>query len=722
MTKKRILFSFLFLIATIVFGFTFYLGIILFGNYAIDDKDLVMNAATTIEDKNGEEITKLYVENRQLVSLEEVPEYVIQAFISVEDHRFYEHQGIDFRSIGRALYRDITTGGKVEGGSTITQQLAKNAFLSHDKTWLRKTKEVLIAINLEREYSKNDILELYLNRIYFGHGAHGIQAASKLYFDKDVSELTIDEGALLAALPKGPNYYSPIQHPERSKERRNLVLSLMEQRGYLSADAAVRYQGRTIPTDPTKMTANPAYLSYMDLVLEEAENYFHLSREEVLKGGYRIVVEMDPNLQEAAYDEFQNSNNFPQSTGKNEVEGSLVFIDNKTGGIVAAQGGREYIREGFNRVTAKRQPGSAIKPVAVYGPALESGEVHPYSLLKDELLDYDGYTPRNYNHQYSGEITMYDAVKHSANAPAVWLLNELGLDFAREHLKTQNIEVGNEGLAIALGGMETGVSPLQLAGAFRTYANHGEYSEPYFIREIYDRNGELVGERSVEAVEVLSPQTAWYMTRMLEAAIESGTGAYGHYDGPLAGKTGTSSHHLVEGGAKDIWFAGFTPDISGAVWMGYDRSDEEHYLTVGSEVPTTLFKDILVKASTNDPNRSTAFEKPVGVEDMQEPIRFVTIDDLSANLSVGWRGMNVNLEWSGSEDQRLHYFIYEKTNNSYEKVGEVAGVNEYTVQGVNLFSDSMYVVVPYNPQIDREGEASNIAKAKFRLFSQRDTS
>ncbi|UCZ54333.1 PBP1A family penicillin-binding protein [Bacillus shivajii] len=723
MSKKRVVFSFLFVVSVFVIGFTLYLGIILFGNYVIDDKQLVMNAATTIEDPNGEEITKLFVENRQMVSLEEVPEHVLHAFLSVEDHRFYDHQGVDFRAIGRALYRDIIARSKVEGGSTITQQLAKNTFLSHEKTWLRKTKEVLIAINLEREYSKDDILEMYLNRIYFGHGAHGIQAASQLYFDKHVSELTIDEGALLAALPKGPNSYSPIQHPERSEQRRNLVLSLMERRGYLTADEAVRLQGRTVPSDPTKMTENPAYLSYMDLVLDEAEKKYNLSRDEVLKGGYRIVVEMDSNLQEVTFAEFQHDANFPQSTGENKVEGSIVLIDNGTGGVLAAQGGREYVRQGFNRVHAKRQPGSAIKPQAVYAPALETGSVQPYSLLKDELMDYDGYSPRNYNHQYSGEMTMYDAIKHSANAPAVWLLNQIGLDHAKEALSLQSIEAENEGLGLALGGMETGVTPLQLASSYRTYATGGQFSEAYFIREIYDRNGKLIAEREVEAREVISPQTAWHMTRMLEAVVNGGTARHGEFQGPLAGKTGTTSHEFVDGGARDIWFAGFTPEISGAIWMGYDRSDENHYLTEGSAVPTVLFKNILTKAALDDPQSLTAFEKPDGVEDLQEPIRFVAINDLSARLSLSWRGGNVNLTWSGSDDHRLHYHIYEKVaNDQYEKVGEVVGKNEYTVQGVNLLSNSEYVVVPYNPQINREGEPSNIAEAKFHLFSYDDAS
>ncbi|MBU9720713.1 MULTISPECIES: transglycosylase domain-containing protein [Bacillaceae] len=719
MSKKRLIFGIVFFVSIFIVGFSLYLGIILFGNYAIDNKELVMNAATSVEDPEGNLITKLYIENRELVSIEDVPEHVIHAFIAVEDHRFYNHRGFDLRAIGRALYRDIVSQSKAEGGSTITQQLAKNVFLTNDKTWLRKTKEVLIAVNLEYRYSKDEILEMYLNRIYFGHGAHGIETASQLYFDKSVKELTIDEGALLAALPKGPNNYSPIQNPERGMKRRNLVLSLMEQRGFLSAEEAVRLQGKTIPTQKNQLTDNPAYLAYVDLVLDEAEKTYRLTQDEILKGGYRIVVEMNPQLQEVSFQEFQDSANFPSTTGERQVEGSFVLIDNETGGVIAAQGGRDYVRRGFNRVTAQRQPGSVIKPMAVYAPAIETGHYEPYSLLKDELMDYEGYMPRNYNSKYSGEITMYDAMKDSVNAPAVWLLNEVGIDTAKDSLAKQDIHLEEDGLAIALGGLRHGMSPLQIAASYGAYANNGIYRKPYFIREIYDRNGELIASRTVEEREVLSPQTAWYMTRMLEAVVKEGTGTAGSYNGPLAGKTGTTSFGEVAGGARDIWFAGFTPEYSGVVWMGYDSTDKEHYLTSSSSVPTELFKNIIGNTSLDD--RLMAFERPSFVVDLEDPIRIVAIEDLTANMSLSWRGTNVNLQWSGSEDDRLHYYIYEKKEDGKEKIGEVVGENKFTIQeGVNVFSSKSYVVVPFNPQTNKEGDPSNIVKAQFRLFSQED--
>ncbi|SDY46439.1 penicillin-binding protein 2A [Evansella caseinilytica] len=720
MLKKRIIFSAVFIIGIFIAGFSVYLGTILFGNYAIDNKDLVMNASTTIESSDGELISKLYVENRELISLDDVPEHVRNAFIAVEDHRFYEHQGIDFRAIGRALYRDIITGSKAEGGSTITQQLAKNIFLSHDKTWLRKTKEVLMAVNLERRYSKDDILEMYLNNIYFGHGAYGIQTASLFYFDKPVNELTIEEGALLAALPKAPNYYSPINHPDRAKERRDVVLSVMERRGYLTAEEMVRLQGRTVAVQAKPLAENDAYLSYIDLVLDEAERLYHLSQEELLKGGYRIVVEMDPQIQQVVYDAFQEEANFPAVSGEEPAEAGFVLMDHQTGGVVAAQGGRTYVRRGFNRVTAARQPGSVFKPLAVYAPALDTGSYQPYSLLKDELIDYDGYVPGNYTHHYQGEMTMYDAVKESANAPAVWLLNEIGIKAAKTSLEKLHIQLMDDGLALGLGGLREGVSPLQMAAAYGAFANGGIYYQPHFIHKIYDRNGEVLDQSKLTHEQAFSSQTAWYMTKMLEAVVSDGTGRWGEFTGSLAGKTGTTSMEEVNGGVRDAWFAGYTPEWSGAVWMGCDRCDENNYLLEGSNIPAQLFKQILTDAYVDHASREMVFQPPAGVLDLADPIRFVAIDDLAAEVKVGWRGVDVQLQWSGSDDERLLYHVYEYGEDGITKIAEVQGEHGYTVKNVSIFSLNDYMVVPYNPQIDREGEPSNVAKAHFRFFSQSD--
>ncbi|MGO4887473.1 transglycosylase domain-containing protein [Anaerobacillus sp. MEB173] len=701
MKKKVIVCSFLF-ITSFLIGIVIYLSMIFAGNYVIDNKKLVMDSATSLIDKNGELITKLYIENREIITISEVPDHVKQAFVAIEDARFYEHQGIDFRAIGRALYRDMIARSKVEGGSTITQQLVKNTFLTNEKTWLRKTKEVLIAINLERRYSKDKLLEMYLNQSYFGHGAYGIQTAAKLFFSKGVSELTVDEGAMLAGLLRAPSSYSPIHHPERNKQRRDLVLTVMEQRGYLSAEEVVRYHGRTISVDLNKITQNPAFLTYVDMVLEEAESKYHLSLNEVLTGGYQIVVPMDIDVQKISYDLFQEDYYFPSPTSETAVEGAFVLFDGETGGVKAVQGGREYASKGLNRVQVKRQPGSAFKPLAVYLPALESGTFQPYSLLKDEPLIYDGYQPRNYTNRYEGELTMYDAITMSANAPAVWLLNEVGIDSAKKTVRELDISFPDDGLAIALGGLKNGVTPLELAKAYRPFAKEGRVVEPYFIEKIYDRHGQLIGESKVSERTVFSAQTAWFMTRMLESVVTEGTAKQGDVDFALAGKTGTTSFPAVQGGVRDAWFVGYTPNVVGALWMGYDITNEKQYLTGGSEYATTLFKEILNQSIAEE--IPSSFVKPANIRELEPPIRYIEIDDLKAS-SHGL--FHVKLTWGPSKDKRLKYRIYEVTEAGLLEVGSTTGKGEFILDKINIFSPREYVVVPYNVQTNREGSPSN---------------
>ena len=709
--KKKFILSLLAMLFTFVFAIFGYMLILYAGDYVVDDKKLVMNSATSLVDKSGNLLTKLYYENRELVSIDNIPEHVQQAFIAVEDTRFYKHHGIDVRSIFRALYKDIIAGGKVEGGSTITQQLAKNVFLTNDKTWLRKTKEVIIAINLEKNYSKKKLLEMYLNRIYLGHGAYGIQTASKMYFNKEIFELTVEEGAMLAALPKAPSTYSPITNVDKSKERRDLILSLMQSQGYLSAEETVRFQGKTISLDVQQFTQDPSILTYVDMVFAEAKDVYSLSNEELLRGGYTISVPLIKKVQQTAYDLFQESSYFP---GTDEfAEGAFVLLDNKTGGVISIIGGRNYVQKGLNRSIVRRQPGSTLKPLAVYGPALDEQEFGPYSLLVDKKLSYGKYEPRNYNNIYKDKISMYDAVIESANAAAVWTLNELGIDKGKKYLGKSGITIPDNGLSIALGGLQQGISPLDMARAYRAFAAAGKTIEPHFISKIVDRNGKVVGTPSLKEKEVFTKQTAWYMTRMLEAVVNSGTGRSGEFGGALAGKTGTTNYPHKEGAIKDAWFVGYTPSVVGAVWMGYDHTDEEHYLNQGSGYSTKLFKDILTKSELTT---ATAFTTPADVEELESPIRLKDVTDLQASLTFKPFGLfTIQLNWTPAIDSRVEYRIYEKEINGLNYIGSVKGQGEFEIQNVNIFSIPTICVVPYNTQTDQEGIESNIARPEFFL-------
>ncbi|UGB31638.1 transglycosylase domain-containing protein [Metabacillus sp. B2-18] len=698
--KKKLLLSSIALVSVVIFALLGYLFIIFMGNYVIDEEKLVMNTASKLVDVEGNEITKLYIENRELVNISEVPEYVQKAFISVEDQRFYEHHGIDARAITRALYKDILAGGKVEGGSTITQQLAKNIFLTNDKTLLRKTKEAIIAVNLEKRYSKTKLLEMYLNQVYFGHGAYGIKAAAKLYFDKDVSELSLEEGALLAGIPKAPSTYSPIANPEKSKQRRNVILSLMGDQRYITYDEVVRTQGKTVKLNVNKKQESPWLTTYVDMVFDEAKEMYAISNEELLRGGYTIKVPLQLSLQKSAYDLFQDKEYFPGTD--DFAQGAFILLDNKTGGVIAAIGGRDYVPKGLNRLNAKRQPGSTFKPVAVYAPSIETKLFKPYSLLKDEQLTYGDYSPKNYDNQYEGEVSMFDALVSSKNAAAVWTLSELGIKTSKEYLKSLGMGIKDDGLAIALGGLSEGVTPIQMVNAYRTFATNGSYSEHHFIQEIKNRDGKVIAEHHSKTKDVFSPQTAWDMTRMLQHVVTEGTAQNGHFKGELAGKTGTTSYPNVPGASKDAWFVGYTENVVGALWMGYDQTDTEHYLTHGSSYPTKLFKDILNDAKWD---QDVAFAMPEGVQDLESPIRIKEIDQVEARYTFKPLGLiTLTLEWEPLKDERVEYRIYEHSDgNSTELIGTVKGAGVYEIPFANVFSDSSYSVAPFNTQTNEEG-------------------
>src|SRR5690625_1359877 len=328
-------------------GLVGYSFIIFGGKLVVDEQALILKSTTTIETTDGEIITEIYEENRQPVEFSHIPEHVVQAFVAIEDRRFYQHAGIDFKSVVRAVYRDIVAFSKAEGASTITQQLAKNLFLSHDKTWMRKTKEAMAAIYLERTYTKDEILELYLNAIYFGHGVYGIEAASEKYFSKTAENLTIAEGALLAGIINGPGKYSPIDHPDLALERRNIVLRKMADNGYLSAEQSLTESGKTLGLQVKESQENPWVDSYVDLVLKEVAREYQRSFAELQRGGYRIVVHLDDMIQQIAYEAFLEDDYFPGNSSN--IEGAFVMIDQATGQIVAALGGRDYELGDLNR-------------------------------------------------------------------------------------------------------------------------------------------------------------------------------------------------------------------------------------------------------------------------------------------------------------------------------------------------------------------------------------
>ncbi|SDC22152.1 transglycosylase domain-containing protein [Shouchella lonarensis] len=709
MIKKLLIITGGFL-SVVVLAFAIFTAFILVGTYQIDEEKLIMHNASVLVDGDGEIITNLFMENREVVAVEDIPEHVAHAFVAIEDVRFYTHHGIDIRAIGRALYRDILAGAKVEGGSTITQQLAKNMFLSHEKAWLRKTNEVLIAMNLERRYSKDEILAMYLNQVYFGHGAYGIEAAAHLYFNKSVNDLTVSEGAMLAAVVNAPGTYSPFENIENSKERRDLVLTVMAKEGYITTEEANAYQAEEIVTDRQERQIDESLYTYVDMVMDEALERYGISHEELLTGGYRIEVPIDQTLQQQTYKALQNERYFPAES--NDAQAAMMFMDVESGGILAVQGGRDYVRRGLNRVYTKRSPASTFKPLAVYAPALETGRYTPYSMLTDELFQYNNqWIPENYTHTYTGEMTMYDAIKESANAPAVWLLNEMGVDQSLMYLRKFGFQLPDRDLHIALGGLEEGVSPYEMTAAYRALAHEGKRVRPYVIKAIYDQNGRIVGDAGPVQTDVVSPQTAWSMTQMLTGVVTDGTGQSDiQTKTAVAGKTGTQQHPLVEGANSDVWFVGYTPEVVGAVWMGYDSATETSYFAGGSNYPTMLFQEMVNKL----PHEQVTFKQPEGTIDLVGSKAMRAIEGLTATYSLGGEGLvSVALSWEGEEDSGIEWRVYTIDGERRELVAESLTVPHFSEGRWNPFSIPHYQVVAYDPIANVEGAASEVVVPSF---------
>src|SRR5699024_4454833 len=548
-----------------------------------------------------------------------------------EDKRFYSHGGVDMRSVLRAIYKDIIARDKVEGASTITQQLAKNLFLTNDKSWMRKTKEAMIALYLEREFTKDEILEMYLNVIYFGQGQYGVEAASNKFFYKSVEDLSIEEGALLAGIVNAPNGYSPIDHPEKAKKRRNIVLDRMEAEEVITADAANEAKEKEIELNISQRKYNPAYNTVVDMAVQEAQELYDISEEELKQNRYRIVTSIDETAQQIAYEQFQYDAYFPGNNPE-DVEGAFVMMKQDTGQVAAAIGGRQFQYRNNNRVTsAVGQPGYTMKPLSVYAPALETGNYDPYSVLPDELEEWDGKPVRNNDDQYDGGVTLYNAVKQSKNTSAVWLLDDIGVDTGKKYLDKMHFDVGDDNARrLALGDLSVNVSPKEMMQSYRPFIHSGEMVDAYIIDDIYNQQGDIVASANPETTNVFSSQVAWNITEMLKQVVSDGTATSGYYPFELAGKTGTTQHPIVEGQVKDAWFVGYTPDYVSALWMGYDEVTEENYLTGGSAYSTELTKKILTEIA-NQKNVTQTFSKPDGVVALADPIDLPKIDSLSSS-------------------------------------------------------------------------------------------
>jgi len=552
-------------------------------------------------------------EQRRLVTLAEVPPLLVRAILLTEDQRFYSHHGVDPRGILRAVLTNLRHGELDQGGSTLTQQLMKNFFLTPERSLTRKLREAALALRAESLYDKNEILECYLNEIYLGqNGAqaiHGVGEAAHFYFGKAPNRLTLGEVALLAGLIRGPNLYSPFRNPERARARRDTILELLANHGVITADEYAAAAAEALrETAPRRARRTAPY--FVDLLYRELERDY--PAEVLYQDGLELFTTIDIQMQTAAEVAVADGlaaleKAYPRlRRGAEQPQAALVALRPQTGAIVAMVGGRDYGSSQFNRaVDARRQPGSVFKPF-VYLAAFAGGEAEPSSLLDDAPFDwsYDGRTwrPHNYKEVYYGPVSARFALEHSLNAATARLAQRIGLERVRQVAVDLGLDASlPEVPSIVLGAVEA--SPLEIARAYAAIANQGTATEPRLLKRVVDTSGELVESRPARATRVASAAAADQLTDVLTGVIDTGTGRGVRERGftlPAAGKTGTTNE------SRDAWFAGYTPNLVAVVWVGFDR-DTPLGLT-GAQAALPIWTSFMAAATAGSPPR--AFPPP----------------------------------------------------------------------------------------------------------------
>lgn len=578
---------FKFLIPTaFILGIAFLIFIIAAAD-PIDTDDLRLDLTSSIcyLDENGDvgQFEKISgTENRFWVEYAKVPQYMKDAFISIEDERFLSHSGFDIKRTTKAVLEYFTKGSRAQGGSTITQQLVKNITDNAKRTPIRKIQEIWLAYQLEQDLTKDQILELYMNTIYLAQGVNGVQTASRLYFDKDVSELSLAQCASIAGITQYPSYYDPFLQPENNKAKQEVVLRKMLELGKISQEEHDQAVAEKLDFKKGNMQVKVSYQSYMaETVISDAVRLLvekeglseTVAKKKIYSGGYQIISTVDPKVQSAIDNVFKKTSNFPKSPYDEIPQGAIVVMDPQTGHIKGMYGGigEKPGLYSLNRATdSTRQPGSCMKPIGVYAPALEAGLITPNTIYTDKKVTYGSWSPKNYYSGFKGDMTVQRAVELSVNTIPVQILEELGVDksynFVKNKLHVTSLNESDKVLgALGLGGLTEGISVMELTAAYATFANNGIYTEPVSILEIRDSTGKSVVKVTPETTVAMSEKTAEMMHQMLLAVVQNGTGTGAKISGVKAGgKTGTTDED------KDRWFVGYTPNYVAAVWYGFD--------------------------------------------------------------------------------------------------------------------------------------------------------
>ncbi len=564
-------------------------------------KDYRPSITTRVYADNNELIDEFYLEDRKVIKYEEIPKMVIQAFVAAEDARFFQHGGFDMQSISRAFFKNLEAGRIVQGGSTITQQVAKSLYLSSEKSYMRKIKEALLAYKIDRYLTKEEIITLYLNHIYLGHGTYGVEAAAQGYFGKSARNLTLPEAALLAGLPKAPNNYSPYLHPDRAYQRQAYVLNRMFEDGYISdaeKSRALSTQVRLRSIKPKDKIA-PYFIENIRRYIQEK-----YGSDVLYKEGLEVHTTLNIQMQKAARDAVEQGLKEMEEREKYEpgkVQGALLAMEAKTGAIRAMVGGRDFQRSEFNRATqSRRQPGSAFKPL-IYTAAFDKG-MTPTTVIVDSPLIYpdpqqpDGvWKPQNFDMKFLGPTTLHNALIHSRNIITIKVLEEIGVDYAAAYAANLGITSPiSRNLSLALG--TSGVTLQELVRAYGVLANGGKRVQPYFIKKIVDRTGHVFEETQPKEEQVIDPRIAFMTSHVMQDVVESGTGQRVRKLGrPVAGKTGTTDD------TRDAWFMGFTPSLVAGVWVGFDQERPMGRQEVGGRAAAPIWLYFAEKALQGTP-------------------------------------------------------------------------------------------------------------------------
>jgi len=687
MGKRKSVFSKIFLAFLLMAVTAFIVGTAVFMHYIFaglppvyEMEEYTPSLTTKVFDRNNILIHEFSIEKRSMVPLEEIPVDLQNAVVAMEDRNFFSHAGFSLRGIGRALLSDMRTGTAKQGASTLTQQLSRGVFLTQEKKLIRKIRELILAIQIEHQFSKREILQLYLNQIYLGSGAYGVKAAAKKYFNKDLGELNTSESALLVGLIPAPGRYNPFANPEVSRQRRNLVLDVMYQQGYLSKEELDRAKAEPMPEKTSQIENKPGlyFIEHirrqlepkygMDVLWkaglniyttvdikqqETAERIMNESLaqldEQVAKG---LGIEIDPNDTEADLSQQDEENQTPsEKTDYPRLQGAFMLRDVKTGAVRVLIGGREFDESKFNRATqAKRQPGSSFKPY-VWMAALQKGYT-PATLVKDlptmfyhdgqnwnafdenadlysldlakqpfiENKDFNVWVPQNYGGRNEGWITLRKGLEKSKNLVAVNLIDAVGIAdvirVARKAGLTANLP---RVPALALG-----VSVLQMdehLAALSTFANGGIHTDNYYVERVEDANGRILEQHVGIEEAQFTPQNSYLLINMMKGVVQRGSGAYVSRLGrPIAGKTGTTQSH------RDMWFVGMTPHTAAAAWMGYDDdSSHENGARFTGSTTARWWSAIMEEMLKQEPNEDFA---------VPENISFAYVNPLTGKLAM----------------------------------------------------------------------------------------